>query len=104
MRFGRRDSTHLEVKGALRAVGASVFDTADVGQGFPDLVVGYRGRTYLLEVKAPGGKLQESQKRFAATWRGAPFIVVHSRAEALEAIGLAAAPGSGGPRQGPIPH
>lgn len=88
MRYGRRDSTHREIVDTLEAVGASVFDAADVGLGFPDLVVGYRGVTYLLEVKGPRGKLRPSQVSFCATWKGAPVIVVRTPAEALAAIGL----------------
>lgn len=88
MKYGRRDSTHHEVVEALESVGASVFDCADMGGGFPDLVVGYRGRTYLMEVKGPKGKLSPSQVAFSAGWRGDKVLMVRTRAEALRAIGL----------------
>lgn len=91
MRYGRRDSTHHEIVETLEAVGASVFDAADVGGGFPDLVVGFRGVTYLLECKGPKGKLRPSQVAFAEGWRGGPVHEVRTRAEALRAIGLAEA-------------
>lgn len=65
-----------------------MFDAADVGGGFPDLVVGFRGRTYLLEVKRAKGKLRASQVAFRDSWRGGPLVVVRTAAEALRAIGL----------------
>lgn len=66
-----------------------MFDAADMGGGFPDLVVGYRGVTYLLEVKGPGGKLRPSQVSFFARWRGGPVREVKTRDAALAAIGAA---------------
>ena len=58
-----------------------------VGRGFPDLIAGYRGRNQLLEVKLPGGKLNERQLRWHADWRGS-VVVVRNLAEALEAMGI----------------
>ena len=40
-----------------------------------DGVVGYRGRTVLLEVKTKGGKLTEDQKKFFQLFRGEAYIV-----------------------------
>jgi Holliday junction resolvase len=36
---------------ALRAAGATVQSLAGVGKGTPDLLVGYKGQTLLMEVK-----------------------------------------------------
>lgn len=73
-------------------MGASVFDAADVGGGFPDLVVGYKGRTYLFEVKGPQGRMSESQETFRGRWRGGPLIVVKTREEALAVLGIRCVP------------
>ncbi len=81
---GRRDSTHAEIRDELRALGASVRDTGDVGQNFPDLVVGLCGATFLVEAKAAKGKLSDGQSEFARTWRGSPVVVLRSRVEARE--------------------
>ncbi len=81
---GRRDSTHAEIRDELRALGASVRDTGDVGQSFPDLVVGLCGATFLVEAKAAKGKLSDGQSEFARTWRGSPVVVLRSRVEARE--------------------
>ena len=57
-----------------------------------DLLVGFRGRNYLLEVKVPkskgerGGKKTEAQEEFFATWRGQKAIV-QSPDDALRAVG-----------------
>ena len=57
MKHGRRDANQAEIVKALESVGASVLDLADVGRGCPDLLVGYAGREWLIEVKMPTGKL-----------------------------------------------
>lgn len=82
MRFGRRDSTHKEVRDCLRELGATVFDTGDVGGSFPDLVVGIYGRTHLVEVKGPKTKVSDGQSEFADVWMGAPVVVLRSHLEA----------------------
>jgi phage-related minor tail protein len=84
MLHGRRDSTHAEIRDELRALGASVADTADLGHDFPDLVVGVAGATFLVEAKAAKGKLSDGQSKFAETWRGAPVVVLRSKVEARE--------------------
>lgn len=63
-----------------------------VGDGCPDLLVGYRGATHLLEVKEKSRKPSEkrlglTQALWHAYWRGGQLVVVHSPEEALRAIG-----------------
>ncbi len=53
----------------------------------PDLLVGYNGRNYLLEVKSPGGRLTPAQVEWLGLWQGNAAIV-SSPEEALAAIGL----------------
>jgi hypothetical protein len=51
--------------------GVSVASTAALGKGFPDIVVGYRRRTYLYEIKADAKKkLTDDEAKFAAAWTG----------------------------------
>lgn len=92
MRHGRRDNNQRAVAKALMDVGATVVDTADMGDGFPDLVVGYKGVTVMFEVKGPQGRLTEHQVAFQGAWRGGPLFVVRSPQEArdalFEAVGL----------------
>jgi len=78
------DANQPEIVAALRKAGASVHHTHAAGKGFPDLVVGYNGETFLLEVKNPEarGKLNDDQVEWHDEWRG-HVCVVHSIEEAL---------------------
>ena len=58
--------------------------------GLPDLLVGWMGQTWLLELKVKGGRLNPKQKAFHASWKGGPLRVVHSIQEAFEAVGIVA--------------
>jgi hypothetical protein len=88
MLHGRRDSNHAAIRDALRDCGVTVVDTGDLGGGFPDLVCGRHGHTYLLEIKAPKGKERPGQTAAREAWRGGPWEVVRSVAEALAAVGM----------------
>ena len=57
---GRTDANQPQVVKALRDAGATVAITSMVGDGFPDLVVGFRGETLLIEVK-DGSKPKSEQ-------------------------------------------
>ena len=85
-KHGRIDANQNEIVDALRRCGATVWVTSDMGQGAPDLVVGFNGANYLLEVKVLGGTLTKDEAHWHATWRG-DVIVVHSADEALMVIG-----------------
>ena len=74
-RATRLDANQAKIVAALRTIGASVHDTSAVGRGFPDLVVGFRGRTLLIEckdgAKRPSArKLTPEQVEFKVGWRG----------------------------------
>lgn len=108
MRFARqRDANEPAIVRALQAVGASVSKQNE--KGAPDLLVGFRGETFLLEVKRatasgrpkrtqPGRRLEserktdergllDSQQKWWESWKGRPPVVVTTPAEALSAIG-----------------
>ena len=92
-RAGRTDANQGVIVAALRGVGASVAITSGAGDGLPDLLVGFRGETFMLEVK-DGAKIP-SKKRltvleryFVDNWKGRPVVVVETVVDALRAIGL----------------
>lgn len=88
MNHGKRDANHAAIKDALKAVGCSVLDLADVGRGCPDLLVGYAGHNWLMEVKDGANKtLTEDESRFALLWRG-QCAIVRTVDEALMVIGM----------------
>jgi hypothetical protein len=79
-RAARVDSNHGEIVSTLRRLGATVQDASRMGGGFPDLVVGFRGRTLLVEVKdsakPPSARqLTPDQERWHSRWRGQVCIV-----------------------------
>ncbi len=74
------DANQTSVVEALRAAGASVQSLAATGKGCPDLLVGYAGINYLMEVK-DGNKVPSAQKltidqeHWHGVWKGAVHIV-----------------------------
>ncbi len=90
-RAARIDANQPEIVQALRDVGASVSVTSMVGKGFPDIVVGYRGQNYLIEIKDGSKppsqrKLTPDEQEWHDLWRGTVHIA-NSTDEALKIIG-----------------
>ncbi len=81
----RVDKNQGEIVQALRDFGASVTCTHKVGDGYPDLSVGWRGRTFLFEVKMPGAALNEREYKWHQEWKGDHYIV-HSIDEAIAVL------------------
>ena len=93
MRAARIDANHEQVVSALRAAGASVQSLAGVGKGVPDLLVGFQGKTLLMEVKdgrkTPSERrLSEDQVRWHGAWRGGPLAIVDGVDAALRMLGV----------------
>lgn len=84
-RAAKRDGNEPEIIEALKAVGATVYPIS--AKGVPDLLVGFRGATYLLETKARRGTLTNEQKYFFETWDGTEAVIVRNVDDALKAIG-----------------
>ena len=85
---GRIDRNQTELVAILRELGCTVTSLADTGGGTPDLLVGHRGVTYLIEVKAHRkAKLTADQQRWHAAWRGAPVLVIHCAEQILDLFG-----------------
>lgn len=81
-RAAKRDVNEPEIVTALERVGAMV-----LRQTHPDLVVGFRGANFLLEVKGTRPqRLQPEQIRLRASWPG-QYTIVASVDDALRAIG-----------------
>jgi len=79
-RAARIDENQPDIVHALRALGASVQPLHAVGGGCPDLLVGFRGRNFLLEVKNPDKpkgdqKLTPKQITWHTGWQGQVSIV-----------------------------
>ena len=93
-RAAKVDANQREVVAALRGAGATVQLLHAVGEGCPDLLVGYKGLNLLLEVKdgskpPSAQKLTPQQEVWHRDWRG-HRVVVNSPEAALTAIGVIA--------------
>ncbi len=93
MRAAKIDANQTAIVDALRKAGATVQSLASVGKGVPDLLVGIRGRTALLEckdgAKPPSArKLTPDQLIWHAAWQGGTLAVVDSPEAALRVLGV----------------
>ena len=82
----RVDANQQAIVAALRAAGAYVWII-----GLPvDLLVGYKGRTFLMEIKTTSKKrLTGLQTDFFEKWAGGTLCRINSPQAALQMIGVA---------------
>jgi len=91
MRYANRiDANQNKIVDAMRKVGA-VVRIISQGDGIPDLLVGYKGYTILMEVKdgdkVPSArKLTEAEQKFFDEWTGGMLVVVNSVEESLATL------------------
>ena len=74
----------------LRKIGCAVAITSMIGKGFPDLLIGFRNKNFLFELKdgnktASRKKLTAMEQKFFDTWAG-QVNVVESFDEILKII------------------
>jgi len=86
----RIDANQEQIVAALRAMGATVRIVTQ-GNGLPDLLVGFRGVTILMEVKdgqkVPSArKLTPAEQKFFEEWRGGIVAIVNSVDEAIDLL------------------
>ena len=89
-RAARVDENQSDIVAALRAIGATV-RVISQGDGIPDLLVGFRGQTFLLEVKdgkkpPSARKLTPAEQKFFDEWRGGSLAIVNTVDEAIAAV------------------
>ena len=89
-RTARVDENQGLIVKALRACGATVRIITQ-GDGIPDLLVGYRGHTILMEVKdgnkPPSARqLTTAEQIFFDQWTGGKLFIVNSVEEALDVL------------------
>lgn len=83
------DKNQPAIVAALREAGATVQMLYGIGHGCPDIVVGFQGINYLMEIKNPHGRkrLTFLQGIWHERWRG-QAAVVSTIAAALHIIGV----------------
>lgn len=71
----RLDANQNKIVEQLRSIGVTVQSLASIGKGCPDLLLGFKGKNYLVELK--DGEKTESKKRLTPDekqwiekWRG----------------------------------
>jgi hypothetical protein len=92
-RAAKIDANQEAVVSALRSAGATVQSLASVGKGVPDLLVGFKGQTLLMEVKdglkaVSKQRLTEDQLTWHGNWKGGSLAVVDGPEAALRMIGV----------------
>jgi len=90
-RAAKVDANQIQIVEALRACGATVQPLHTVGAGVPDLLVGYRGKTALVEVKDGARppserRLTDDQLVWHGNWRGGTLAVVCDVESALQVL------------------
>ena len=84
------DDNQPDIVLALRSMGCSVQSLATVGKGCPDLLVGYRGRNLLMEVKdgekaKSAQRLTKDESKWHYDWQG-DVVTVNSAAMAMHVV------------------
>ena len=81
------DANQLQIKHTLIALGCSVLDLSTVGRGCPDLLVGYKGNSVLVEIKSSAkATFTEPQIKFMQNWRGGAVSRIDSVDAAIRLI------------------
>ena len=89
-RAARVDENQSDIVAGLIYLGATVQLLHAVGQGCPDILVGWKGKNYLIEIKNPekpksDQKLTTDQVKWHKFWRGHKAIA-RTFEEALQII------------------
>lgn len=89
-RNARIDSNQNEIVRTFRRLGATVLITAQLKNCF-DLLVGYRGVNYIVEVKdgkkpPSQRKLTDGEQKFKDNWKGGEYYIVESIEDAINIL------------------
>jgi hypothetical protein len=88
-RAARVDGNHGEIIDTLRKAGCTVLDMSRLGNGAPDIALGYGGLTMMAEIKdgskSPSKRrLTPDEQKWADMWTGGCALIL-SPSDALEA-------------------
>ena len=85
-RIARVDRNQAEIVQALRGMGATVQHLHTIGKGCPDILVGFGGKNYLMEIKSSTKQnLTLHQRSWHEKWQG-ETLVISSVDEAISAL------------------
>ena len=78
MVYKRVDSTQVQIVKELRRLGMEVEHLHMVGKGCPDILVGFKGKNVLLEIKKDEkSKLTPDQVLWHRSWKGQVAVVTN---------------------------
>lgn len=74
------DRNQSEMVSALRKIGCKVQHLSDIGKGCPDILVGFMGKNWLIEIKdgtkpPSQQKLTDDQVIWHDNWRGQKAVI-----------------------------
>ena len=81
-----RDANHKAIVAALTYHGCIVADLANAGGGVPDLVCGFRGVLFYVEIKTATGSLSKKQREFFDAWIEYPALVLRSADDVFDVM------------------
>lgn len=81
----RTDANQTEIVAALRKIGATVQPIHEIGKGCPDILVGYAGRNYAIEIKSGTEGLTYLELCWHREWRG-QVDIVNSAEDAIDLV------------------
>jgi rhamnose utilization protein RhaD (predicted bifunctional aldolase and dehydrogenase) len=83
----RVDANQNQIIHTFIALGASVLNLSRVGEGCPDILIGYKKHSVLCEIKANEKSIYtEPQVKFMQNWRGGPISRIDSVDAAIRLI------------------
>jgi hypothetical protein len=83
----RVDENQSQIIHTFIALGASVLNLSRVGEGCPDILVGYKKHSVLCEIKRDSkSAYTEPQIKFMQEWRGGPVSRIDSVDSAIRLI------------------
>jgi rhamnose utilization protein RhaD (predicted bifunctional aldolase and dehydrogenase) len=83
----RVDANQKQIIHTFIALGASVLNLSRVGEGCPDILIGYKNQSVLCEIKANELKrYTEPQIKFMQNWRGGAVSRIDSVDAAIRLI------------------
>lgn len=88
MRIRRVDKNQKQVVAAIRSVGGEVTHIHTIGKGVADLLVSFRQRWLVLEVKMGAKALLTPDEKVWIAKQRAPVFVVRSPLEAIEILNM----------------
>ena len=83
----RVDENQKQIIHTFIALGASVLNLSRVGEGCPDILIGYKNVSCLVEIKRnEQSRYTDSQVKFMQNWRGGPVSRIDSVDAAIRLI------------------